>query len=294
MSINRESSLTTPEDRNPEIKFSLNSTASPLAESDAVEAMNSLNITSYTRRFPEVERRYADPAIDLQKIGLISFVPAKGATPNEKGVYGFAKLRGNFGTETEANERAEYIIRNIDSYHEIYHCYVGRPFPITSNNTEYCKEVSRVDLQKQMTTSISEDVKKKREKEQREIEEIKNKEKELLEDVKTEEKKEDRYTTLRVKKAQLTWTYLETKKKLSQMTGLIAKCRKEIEDMDKTDLNLQKIYYDKYIEARRQAGLTEDKARDADNFIKYMGEDVAIPEVEEEYKRLFQIEENAD
>ena len=31
----------------------------------------------------------------MQRIGLLSFVPAKGATPNSKGIYGFAKMRGN-------------------------------------------------------------------------------------------------------------------------------------------------------------------------------------------------------
>ena len=37
----------------------------------------------------------------MQNIGLISFVPAKGATPNDNGVFGFAKLRGNFSTNID-------------------------------------------------------------------------------------------------------------------------------------------------------------------------------------------------
>ncbi|NBT86524.1 MAG: hypothetical protein EBT45_08565, partial [Alphaproteobacteria bacterium] len=112
------------------------------------------------------------PVLDMQKIGLVSFVPAKGAKPNDRGIYGFAKLRGNFANEAEANERAEFLIKTHDSYHQIYHTYVGRPFPITSSS-DYSKEINRVELNKQMTEAIGQDVKEKREKEQREIEEIK-------------------------------------------------------------------------------------------------------------------------
>lgn len=283
----KENTLTAPADRDATNKFCLDQSAPALTEGQVVDAMRDLNITSFVERFPEVERRFADPPIDMQRIGLVSFVPAKGATPNENGVYGFAKLRGNFGTEQEANEHAERLIRNVDSYHQIYHTYVGRPFPLTCSS-DYSKEVSRVDLQKETTSAISEDVRKKREKEQREIEEIKNREKELLEDVKkTEENRDDHYTTLRVKKAQLTWTYVETEKKLQQMAGLIARARHEIEELDKSHPELKDIYFNKYLEARKQAGLSHDRIEAGQNFIKYMVEDVTIEAVEKEYKRLY-------
>lgn len=283
----KENTLTTPSDRDQNNKFQLDTNTPALTDQQVKDAMSELNITSFVERFPEVERRFADPSIDLQKIGLISFVPAKGATPNDQGVYGFAKLRGNFATELEANEQAERLIRNVDSYHQIYHTYVGRPFPLTTSS-DYSKEVNRVDLQKEMASSISDDVRKKREKEQKEIEEIKNREKELMEDVKkTEENRDDHYTTLRVKKAQLTWTYIETEKKLQQMAGLIARARHEVEELDKVYPELKETYYKKYMDARRNAGLSNDKVDNAKNFIKYMVEDVEIPAIDEEYNRLF-------
>lgn len=288
--MSRESTLTTPSDRNKESKFTLDVAAPVLTDTQAQEAMKSLNITSFTERFPQVERRFADPPVHMQSIGLISFVPAKGSTPNEQGIYGFAKLRGNYATEVEANEAAERIIRNVDSYHQIYHTYVGRPFPLTTSS-DYSKEVTKVDLQKEMATSIGEDVRKKREKEQSDIEEIKNREKELLADVqKKEEDKDDYYTTLRVKKAQLTWTYVETEKKLQQMCSLIAKARYEIEQLDKQNPELKDTYYNKYLEARRQAGLSADKIATADNFMRYMVEDVVIPAVDKEYNTLYKTE----
>ena len=50
-------------------------------------AMNELNVTSFTDKFPKVDRVYSDPQVPLQAIGLISFTPAKGATPNKDGVF---------------------------------------------------------------------------------------------------------------------------------------------------------------------------------------------------------------
>lgn len=283
----KENTLTAPTDRDPNNKFRLDQAVPPLTEPQLTDAMKELNVTAFVERFPQVERRFVDPPLDMQKIGLISFVPAKGAKPNEQGIYGFAKLRGNFATETEANEQAERIVRTVDSYHQIYHTYVGRPFPLTSSS-DYSATVNRVDLQQATSAAIGNAVREKREKEQREIEEIKNREKELLEDVKkTEENRDDHYTTLRVKKAQLTWTYIETEKKLQQMAGLIARARHEIEELDEKHPELKQTYYNKYIEARKQAGLSTDRIDAGQNFIKYMVEDVTIPAVDNEYNRLY-------
>lgn len=286
--MSKESTLTTPEDRDKNKRFELNHSAPPLTDDQTNNAMQTLNNTAFVERFPEVERRFVDPSLDLQHIGLISFVPAKGATPNNQGVYGFAKLRGNFATENEANERARHLIRNVDSYHQIYHTYVGRPFPLTQSS-DFSKEIDKVELKREVTDAIGEDVKKKREKEQKEIEEIKQKEKELLEDVskKPEENLDDNYTTLRVKKAQLVWTYAETEKKMHQMCGSIAKARKEIEDMEREHPELKDTYYQRYINARKQAGLPIDKETADKSFMKYLVEDLHLPAVEAEYERLY-------
>jgi hypothetical protein len=286
--LRRENTLTTPSDRNREVKFKLDSNAPPLTDEQTNLAMSELNITSYVERFPQVERRYADPPISLQKIGLVSFVPAKGATPNKEGIYGFAKLRGNFDTGIEADERAEFIVRNIDSYHKIFHTYVGRPFPLTVLS-DYTENVQEIDLQKEITSAIGDDIKKKRQKEQQDMEDIKKREQELLSDVKKEEEDiDDRYTTLRVKKAQLVWTYVETEKKMKQMCGLIAKARKEREELDEKQPELKEKYYNKYMQARRDAQFPEDKIKDDESFMKYLVEDLKIPAVNEEYKRLYE------
>ena len=163
-----ESSLTTPHDRNPENKWKPQVGTSPLTNEEAEHAMKELNITSFTDKFPRVDRTFADPQIPLQTIGLLSFVPSKGAKPDEKGIYGFAKLRGNFATEMEASQKAEELIRNVDSYHNIFHVYTGRPFPITVSS-DYSAIVDEVDIRKDMTKTISTSIKDKRDSEENKV-----------------------------------------------------------------------------------------------------------------------------
>jgi len=270
-----ENSLTAPSDRNPDRSYKPNQGNINLSEDEVVNAMDSLNNNSYVKRFLKVERRYADPVDPMQRVGLISFVPARGATPNDKGIYGFAKLRGNFATNTEANEKAEYLIRNVDSYHQIYHAYVGRPFPLCTTS-DYSGESIEIDIRNNMKESISDNIKKKKKEEMKTMDEIKDREKELIEDTSKEEQDpEDLYTTLRVKKAQLSWTYLETMKKVDEMKNSIIKARKEIEDMDEKDTSYKEVYLNKYLEARKKTGL--DVTNMKDSFMKYMVEDAELP-----------------
>ena len=66
----------------------------------------------------------------------------------------------------EMNKR-EFLIRNVDSYHEIFHCKVGRPFPITDSN-EFGNTVKSIDIRKKTTELISEDILNKKKTRKRE------------------------------------------------------------------------------------------------------------------------------
>ena len=98
-----ESSLTAPEDRDPTKRWrptregALSNEETKLAKKDL---FNAEFVTKYSRS----ERSYADPVIPSQIFGLISFVPAKGAKPNKNGLFGFAKLRGNYSNMSEADK----------------------------------------------------------------------------------------------------------------------------------------------------------------------------------------------
>jgi len=276
----KENSLTSPEDRDRINKWRPEQGAPDLTAEQTESAFNELNNTSFVDKFPRVDRTYADPIIPMQYIGLISFVPAKGATPNENGVFGFAKLRGNYSNEIDANQRAEYLIRNVDSYHQIYHTYVGRPFPITSSS-KYSAETSEIEIRKEMTTDISTGIKEKKMEEQATIRDMKEREEKLLEEAKIGEVDPyDEYITLRVKKAQLSFTYLEHLKKLKEVKGIIFKTRKQLEEMDEKYPEYQNTYYEKYMQARKDAGLKETKEQADSNFIKFLVEDEPLPGID--------------
>jgi len=277
----KENSLTSPEDRDRVNKWRPEQ-APALSDQESIEANKELNNTSFIDKFPRVDRTYADPSLPMQYIGLISFTPAKGATPNENGVFGFAKLRGNFASEIDANQRAEYLIRNVDSHHQIYHTYIGRPFPITTSS-QYSAKTEEIDIRKEMTKSISENVREKKEDDQKQMKDMIEREEKLKEDVKKEEADPyETYITSRVKKAQLSWTYLEHMKKMNEIKGIIIKTRKEVEDMDKEFPEYKDQYFEKYMKARKDAGIKDLKAEEInDNFIKFMVEEAILPGIDD-------------
>ena len=268
-------SLTSPKDRGNGI-YKSDLSAKPLTEQEVTSAMSELVNTSMTDKFPRVERQFADPPIHQQTFGLFSFVPSKGATPDKDGIYGFAKMRGNYATQPEAMERSEFIIRNVDSYHQIYQAYIGRPFPITLD-AKYAAKVSEIDIKKKATEVISEDVKEKRDKEKKDIEDIREREKKLLDEAKPDFVPDpyERYTVLKVKKAQLVWGYSQTMKKLEEMKTIIIKTRQDIVTMDKENPEYANEYLEKYLKARREAGIPEEHNTE-DNFVKYMVEDIDL------------------
>jgi len=272
MSTPTQSSLTSPADRvpNPEnVSYNLGVT---LTEADVKQAMAEQNVNVFTRRFSKVEKFYADPVIHGQVYSLVSFVPSRGATPDKDGVFGMLKVRGTFATEDEAMLRAEYLVRNVDSYHSIYHTYVGRPFPLAATN-KYISDTVEIDIKKKVTEETSAQIRQKRDAERQTIKEIEEKEKELLSDVakKPEEiDPVDTYTELRVKKAQLSWTYLETLKKMNEMKANIIKARQELVQMDADHPECREEYMTRYKEARKKSGLPETD----ESFMKYLGDDL--------------------
>lgn len=278
----KENSLSSPVDRSLEDKWRPDQTNILLTDEEVKEAMRELNIES-VYKFPKIDRTYVDQPPPMQNIGLFSFVPSKGAKPDKDGFYGFAKLRGNFATEIEARQRAEYLIRNVDSYHRIYHTFVGRPFPITCN-PNYAAETDEIDIRTKMEKIISEDVQAKREEEKKEMETIMERERKLREESKKVQENPsvkltddyDNYITLRVKKAQLTWTYLEHQRKMKEVKDLLIKTREDLAFLDEKYPDYNDKYFEKYMNARKEAGITEDKVDTHNNFIKYMVEDVEL------------------
>lgn len=272
----KTTSLTSPADRG-DGKYKSDMNALPLTEEEVSSAVQSLVVDSnFAEKFPRLERQFADPPIPLQTYTLVSFVPAKGATPDKDGFYGFAKVRGSYATTQEAMERSEFLIRNVDSYHQIYTGFVGRPFPLT-NDPKYAAKVEEIDIKKKAIEVISEDVKTKRDKEKEEIEQIKLREKQLLDQTKPDYVPDpyEQYTVLKVKKAQLIWGYSQTMKKMDEMKASIIKTREQIKEMDEQNPEYSKEYFERYMKARRDAGIP-DEHNTEENFVKYMVEDIDL------------------
>jgi len=271
-----ESSLTAPEDRDRVNKWKPDQSQPPLTNEQTEDALNELNITSFVDKFPRVDKTYSDPAIPLQTVGLFSFIPAKGAFPNENGVFGFAKIRGNYASEMEASQRAEYLIRNVDSYHNIFHTYVGRPFPVTVSS-KYSAETTEVDIRKEMVKNVSSSIKDKKEEEQREIKEIQQREKNLLEESKREEVDPyEEYITQKVKLASLSFTFLEHQKKMAEIKEIVLKTRDILKNMDDEHPTFKESYYQKYMDARKEAGIKEDEKETQNSFIKFLVQDADL------------------
>ena len=261
-----QSSLTAPNDRTDKM-FRIGR-QDDLTREQTTDAMNDLLSKDVVRNYPTSEKAFADPSIPGQRLCLVSFVPSVDATPDKDGVYGMIKVRGSYETEDEADARAETLIRTVDSYHKIFTAFVGKPFPATTSS-RWSADTNEIDIKKKVTEVISKDIKKQRQEEKKEIEEIKEREKKLMEDVEKDFDPYERYIELRVKKAQLAWTYLETQKKMDEMKQSIIKTREEIAELDEENPDYLSSYREKYMNARRDAGLKDDDA----SFLSYLGDE---------------------
>lgn len=258
---------------------------SELTNEETEIATKQLIDKSFINVFPKVERSYADPPIPDQKYVLISFIPAKGASPNDKGIYGMAKVRGVYPTIEQCDERSDFIIKKKDSIHKIQYAHVGMPFPLTLDS-KYASETTEIDIKKDITTNMSHSIKESRDNDQKIMKEMQEKEKKLLEDSKKAKEAETKneiirdnyedYITLRVKKAQLTWTYKEHQKKMEEIKNIIIKARKEISDVEEANPNYKDEYFEKYKQARVDAGLKADSDQLQNSFMKYLVEDVDL------------------
>jgi hypothetical protein len=273
--LDMDNSMTPREFREPNNLQTLDKNAPPLSKDELIDAYKTQVVSDYVRKFPRNEKFYADPIdskIPNQIMGLFSFIPSPGATPDKNGIYGMAKLRGNYSSLEEMDERAKVILRDIDSYHKLYYTYVGRPFPCTVDS-RYSQEKTEIDIRKDTTEIISKDIKQQKAKDQKEIDEIKERTEELYSDTNKlldDIDPYDQYITLKVKRSQLKFTYLEHKKKMKEIEEILVKTNKELTELDESHPDFKDNFYNKYMDARRKAGLKDTD----ESFIQYMCDDL--------------------
>lgn len=229
--------------------------------------------------YPEVERAYIDPEYDVaQRYTLHTFIPAKGATPDQDGVYGILKIRGAFSNVEEANSRADKIVSDIDSYNRIFTCRMGFPIPLMSADglKKSNHPTHKINVNTKVTEEFGENIRNKIQDEQRRVREIKDRERELIEDVKrTEDPPEERYTVLRTKRAQHSITVMKNIKLVATMIELVYKYNDEIREMELKDDTLEPTYMKRYLDACEKSGIdqsTQD-AKDMVNALKEVPDD---------------------
>lgn len=231
--------------------------------------------------FRKLERRLVDPPLDSQQYALFTFVPAPDAKPDKDNVYGMIKLRGNFRTLDEADERAEFLIRESDSMHSILTGYVGAPMPLLSTSTEkdihrnYGAALKEVKLSDKTKEAVSSSVVAKRQDEKVAMKEMQQREQELKDDVAKQPEDRDsieKYIETRVKRSQLIVTLEDGKKRLREIASLIRRAQETLDTMDAEFPEFSGQYTQMYNKARDMAGVPDDD----NSYIKYLDANVDL------------------
>jgi hypothetical protein len=238
-----------------------------------------------------VVRMKRDTAPHGQDFGLFSFTPSQGSRPDKNGIYGTAKLRGNFANEEQAAAEAERIIRDVDSVNEIYTIRVGQSFPLTKE-PRFVEQFDTIDLSKEIDEIERKEKISKIKKEKQEKKKLVDRERQLLKEHKQildgtfEEDLIDVYIRAHVKRSQLQYTLEITEKKIQdEIIPALNKARREIEDLDAKDSTLRDQYLQRYLDARKDAGLeTEFNTNSGTqlDFMKYLLEEEKQPEAKKD------------
>ena len=235
---------------------------------EQLESAQELKNTNFMKlEFPRSRKVRVDPELNHQRFALISFIPSKNATPDEDGCFGVAKVRGVFANIEEADEWANNLIRNYDSYAEIDFIPVGREFPVMADNMVYVRETREVDVRKILDKTTKEYLDKKREQEKQQIEEIKQRQKELQELPQEEDKDSiDYYIKLRVKRATSLMRKDEARAVMNQCAQVIDATGVELNEVEEKHPEYAKEYLEQYEKALKDTGI---KVQD-NPLIKYM------------------------
>ena len=245
--------------------------------------------------FPRINRRFVDPPkageakfalfsyIDYQDVEMLRFFDEiiDSLKPKHKKqllelkarphlVKGVGKIRGAYMTQQEAETRAEEIVRDIDSTNSVFTCIVGMPFPLVTEGMS--EEVNEIDLQQQTEHTIAQNVRRQRQKEQKEMEDIKRREEELMRNAEKDPNAddEDNYIAQRVKLAHLRYSIEQHVKKHDECVENKKKVLEWLVDMKSRNPEFEEKYMEKYMAGRKAAHIPDD--HDPEGFMKYMND----------------------
>lgn len=228
----------------------------PLNRNELSEAISELRNNTFVKKFPRTMKYSSDPVHSNQVYSLHTFIPSKGAKPDKDGCFGVIKIRGTFGNLSEADERSEQIIREVDSTQTIYTGYVGKPFPLTLKSN-YTENINEVDMQSKIKEIVNGDLKMKRRQEKQEINEIKEREKQLHEDVNPDKDDDplEIYTELQQKRANILASREQYEEALKKTEPILERTLALIAKLDEDDPSHRENYLERYTNALNKVGI---------------------------------------
>lgn len=211
--------------------------------------------SNVVRSYPKVVRHKVDPPITGQLITNVSYMLLK---QPQDGVYGFLKIRGTHGSDKDALQDAERIIKCVDSCSTIHQAHVGYWIPIT-NNEKYTLEKMDVKTQENdiaLRDKATKENAQKNDEMKRQLQERKEK---LETDTKNPEDPEslDYYTKQRVSKMELQKYIKNGEEKMKTLKTSLKKANKRIEKLNKKHPDYVKQWLPRYNEERIKVGLNE-------------------------------------
>ena len=222
-------------------------------------------------RWPRVEKRWTDPVMTGKELCSFSFIPSSGATPDKDGLYGLLKIRGTFSNETDQDANAESILADVDSFHAIHHGFTGHPLPLVKDNDDrYCLSVENVSLREKIKGEMSKNAQEHHREQKKFVEEVEEKTRQTREKeeaaLRGEIDEEERYITLRVKRANLIFTLYQMLAGMKRYKDTLLQTIDVLSEMDEKNPTFQNTFLAKYKHAADEVGLPEDK----NHIIRYM------------------------
>jgi hypothetical protein len=248
-----------------------------------------------TNNFPRINRRFVDPPkAGEPKFALFSYIDHPDVDMDKfledikdslkfkhrkrldelqarsSRVKGIAKIRGAYMSQQEADQRAEEIVREVDSTNSIFMCVIGMPFPLVSEG--FAEEIREIDIRKETENAISQNVRKQRMKEKKEMEEIKMREEDLMRNAEKDPNVDDadNYTAQRVKLSHLRYSIEQHVKKHAECVDNEKRCVSWLLDMKTRHPEFEEMYMEKYMAGRKAAYIPDDHI--PEGFMRYMND----------------------
>jgi len=253
----------------------------PLTEAELENAKKELNIGPY----PVFNKRFSDNFVKKHdpQFALFSFIPRinknllmfyREIRPGlsekqqnrldefinaDKYIYGVGKIRGAYTNLLEAEDASDYIVKNIDSSNSVFICKIGEPFPLVVKG--FAEEVKKVDVKNIIEQSMIENIRQKKAREQKEIEELKQREQHLKESVEISPHFSDldNYITMRVGLANNRYTQEKARQMIVDLEVKEKDLISKLLELETEHPTFEKEFMDRYMAGRKSVGFNADE-----------------------------------